>query len=146
MSIDREYSWATDVVHTGDELIPLITGAVVKAWPSEDALQQFLLELLMGAGVPAEREYSLADGRSRVDLFVPTRAVAGDTQYPPKGIAVEVKVKGSRGDVFRQLTRYSQCSDVLEVVLVTTSAAHLGLPSTIELVPLTVIPILEGGL
>lgn len=144
--INTEYDWAHPTIRTGDDIAALIELAGVQAWPDEDALQAFLYESLTAACVECFREYVLADGRSRVDIFVPTRVVHGNPNMRPHGIAVEVKIKGTTADVFRQLERYARCSDTIDLVLVTTKALHTQLPPTLEYKPLAVVPLLEGGL
>lgn len=43
-------------------------------------------------------------------------------------VGIECKVKGSLGDVTRQLHRYVQWDDLDEIVLVTTQAKHMAVP------------------
>lgn len=74
-------------------------------------------------GCHAAREYRL-DTRSRLDFL------AGDGVLP--GIAVEVKVQGGVGQVTRQLMRYADDPRVGGVLLITTRAAHRGLPETMR--------------
>lgn len=140
-----EYQFVSDLVHWSDDLMRLLEQTTITAWPDEDRLQQHLSETLAAAGVEHHREYRL-DAASRLDIFIPTRAVPAKPLLRAKGIAVEVKIKGSAADALRQLERYAHHDDVLDLVLVTTVASHRGMPTTLNYKPLRVFPILEGGL
>lgn len=77
------------------------------AWANEDDLQRGIALALDDAGIAYQREHDL--GRAgRVDFFV-------------DGIALEVKVRGGRAEVVRQLHRYAEHESVAEVLLVTPS-------------------------
>ncbi len=92
-------------------------------WTTEAELQAALAAALDDFAVYPEREVSLSDGRSRVDLM------AG-------GVAIEVKTAGGWADVLRQLTRYAKCPEVRSLVLVTTKAQHTELiPERLHDVP-----------
>lgn len=76
---------------------------------NEEQLQAGLAYVLRDHAV--EREWPLTGGR--VDLYLPVLQVA-----------VEVKVKGSAGDVRRQLERYAADATVAGLVLVTNRFRH----------------------
>lgn len=61
------------------------------------------------------------------------------------GIAIEVKIKGARHAVVRQLLRYAQCSEVGALILVTTKANHLRMPERLNDKPLRVCSLLDGA-
>ncbi len=134
----------TDFEHDGPALIPVLEQLRTRTWNDEDALQRHIHELLTAVGIESEREWQLSDGKSRVDIFIPRPE--RDRMLRRNGIAVEVKVAGSASDALRQLERYSRCDEVFDLVLVTTKAAHIAMPRLLEWKPLTVIPLLEGGL
>ena len=98
---------------------------------SEDDLQRELADVLDSAGWIREREVRLSDGVSRIDLLVGR-------------VGVEVKIEGTSANVTRQLTRYAQCPEIDELILVTTRAAHRGIPNTLHGKPVHTI-ILTGG-
>ena len=77
---------------------------------SEDELQLAIAEVFDAAGIAHEREVYLSSV-DRPDFLI------GD-------IAVEVKTKGSRAEVIRQLYRYASHSRVAAIVLATTRAQH----------------------
>ncbi|MFD2082870.1 hypothetical protein SAMN05421678_11839 [Actinopolymorpha cephalotaxi] len=86
-------------------------------WPNEAQLQEGIAAALASRGVPAEREVRLS-GRDRIDLAV-------------GNVGIEVKVAGNAANVRRQLTRYAASDQLEELVLVTTKAAHRGIPEEI---------------
>lgn len=63
-----------------------------------------------------EREYRL-DNKNIVDFFV-------------DGIAIEVKIKGSKKDIYRQCERYCQFDEVKSLILVTSKS--MGFPEEIN--------------
>lgn len=90
----------------------------------EEDLQAGIESLLRGAELPYIREARLSP-RDRPDFFT-------------KGLAIEIKVKGSRTNVLRQLMRYAKNEQVEEILLVTTRSSHRAMPETIGGVPLSV--------
>lgn len=82
---------------------------------NEKQTQQKLFDAVKDIGFV--REHRL-DEKNIPDLFC---------QY--HGIAVEVKIKGSKKDIYRQLLRYSQFAEVKILILCTNKA--LGLPPLI---------------
>lgn len=89
----------------------------------EKRAQVELSEYLTSQGVQHIREMTLGPG-DVVDFLI-------------SGIAVELKVKGSRMAIYRQLERYAAHGIVRGVILVTNRA--MGLPETINGKPATVI-------
>lgn len=90
----------------------------------ESALAQRVKKTLLDAGLAALSEQQLTDGR--VDIRVGQ-------------VAIELKVQGSAEKVLAQLRRYSEDPTVTEVVLVTTSAKHRVMPSSLGGKPLHVV-------
>lgn len=82
----------------------------------EKATQAALAEALTGAGIQFEREARLSD-EDIPDFMV-------------GGLAIELKIKGGKMDIYRQLKRYAQHERVTAVLLVTNVA--MGLPDDIE--------------
>jgi hypothetical protein len=81
--------------------------------------------------VEFEREFSLS-AADRPDFMV------GD-------IAVEVKIKGSRHDVLRQIFRYAEHVTVAGIVVVSTKACHRGLPEKLNGKPVVMVSLMEGS-
>lgn len=73
---------------------------------SEGALQLAIAEGLADAGFMFVREHRLSSG-SIVDLFA-------------DGIGIEVKIAGSKREIFRQVERYVAFDDIRALILATT--------------------------
>ncbi|PZE66928.1 hypothetical protein [Curtobacterium sp. MCBD17_021] len=101
---------------------------------SEDDLQESIRTALMAAGIPAERERRLSDGRSRIDLFA------------NPGIGVEVKIDGSWAAVVRQLQRYAKCPEIDELILVTSRSKHHRIPTELEGKPVHLVSLIGAAL
>jgi hypothetical protein len=99
----------------------------------EDRLQEGLAAALIADGYIVEREHRL-DARCRIDLYVDCR------------IAVEVKVSGSRADVWRQLERYLAHDGIDGVVLVTSRSSHMGVQPLFNGKPVEVVCLNGAGL
>lgn len=91
---------------------------------SEARLAEDVLAALRRAGLNPTHEATLT--RGRVDLRVGS-------------VAIELKVKGSVENVLAQLTRYAEDPTITEMILVTSSAKHRGIPSTVGGLPLSVV-------
>jgi hypothetical protein len=87
-------------------------------------------DALAAAGIPFEREVRLSD-EDIVDFMV-------------DGIAVEVKIKGQRKAIYRQLERYAAHERVRAVLLVT--AVSMQLPPAINSKPAKVASLGAGWL
>ena len=99
----------------------------------EADLQAAIAETLAAHSIDADREVSLSDGISRIDLL------AGQ-------VGIEVKIGGAPVGVTTQLNRYAQCPEISVLVLVTTRARHgLGLHS-LNGKPLLVCSLIGAGL
>ena len=81
-------------------------------------------------GVSFEREYRL-DARNRLDFFC-------------DGVAIEVKIGGSRNNLIRQLHRYAQFDEVRELLVVTSRLCLASLPSELNGKPIVTLPMLGG--
>ncbi len=79
----------------------------------ESELRDGIANVLAAAHVPFAREYPL-DGIGRLDFFV----------RDPHGIAIEVKTRGSRSELARQVMRYAVHHDVRAILVVTTRLQH----------------------
>jgi hypothetical protein len=86
-------------------------------------------------GLTTTREAYIGD--DRVDFLVET----GEAR-----IGVEVKVKGGRRPILRQLGRYAQSGRVDALVLLTTMPGHAQIPRLIGGVPVHVAVMLENCL
>ena len=75
---------------------------------TENAAHAAIFAALIAAGLPARSEVILSS-RDRIDLMVET-------------VGVEVKVKGSKRDIFRQLERYAEHQKIKALVLATNTA------------------------
>lgn len=90
---------------------------------SEKRLQSEMEIVFNNAGIKFQREHRL-DKTSVVDFFI-------------DGMAVEVKIKGSAKNIYRQLERYAAFQEVKAIVLVTRKT--MGLPPDIQGKPCYVI-------
>jgi hypothetical protein len=130
------------VIRTGADVAAIFDAAPqVGVWNDEDQLQACLHRSIEKTGSLCSREIRLSDGKSRIDILIYTGA-----DESMDGVGVEVKIKGSHADTLRQLQRYALCPEILELVLITTKASHLGMPHELNGKTLTLIPLLEGGL
>jgi hypothetical protein len=93
---------------------------------TEQDLQEDLAGLLAGEGYAAARERALGPA-DRPDFLL------------PGGIAVEVKVKGTAGQLERQVRRYLTHADINAVLVVTNRARHRALPVVIDGKPVRVV-------
>lgn len=91
---------------------------------TEATLQAALADRFAAAGLAFEREVPLSPG-DRPDFLV-------------GGIAVEVKVDGGATALIRQIHRYAQHDRVDAILVVTTRAAHRGLPPELNGKPVRV--------
>ena len=108
-------------------------------YADEVALHEQIAALLDLNGYSFEREVRLSDNRSRIDFLIAGR------------LGVEVKIKGARADVTRQLIRCRRCSEIEALLLVTTRSSHAGIAkalndSRVKGCPVFQVSILEGGL
>jgi hypothetical protein len=85
---------------------------------NEKAAQTAIAETLAEGGMRLEREHRLS-ARDRPDFFL-----------PESGLAVEVKLRAGRMDVYRQLRRYASHEAVRGLLLVSNTA--MALPVEIE--------------
>ncbi|WP_146604557.1 hypothetical protein [Rhodoplanes roseus] len=89
---------------------------------SERTLQDAIETTFTRFGLVFSRERRLSP-EDIVDFFVPV--LLPTDAAPPHGIAVEVKVSGSRRDVYRQCERYCLHPDVCGLVLATVRPGAL---------------------
>lgn len=82
---------------------------------SEKELQEGLAAVFDKSSLQYEREYRLGS-KSIVDFMF------------PDGLAVEVKIKGTRNALIRQLYRYTDFDEVTAILLITTKATFLTMP------------------
>lgn len=82
----------------------------------EKATQAAIASAFERAGVDYSREVHLGDG-DIVDFMV-------------AGVAIEVKIKGQRREIYKQLERYARHEAVTSIVLATQLA--MGLPESIN--------------
>lgn len=97
----------------------------------EKDLQDQIADALDAAAIDHTREVIIG-ARERVDFMI------------PDGIAVEVKIKGGKLAIFRQLKRYAESEFVKEIILL--SSVSMGLPSTINGKPAHVVSLGEQWL
>jgi hypothetical protein len=83
----------------------------------EKSVQAAIAVVLDSHGIDYKREVKLSDGNV-VDFML------------PGGIAVEIKIKGQKREIFRQCRRYCEHAQVKAIVLMT--ATVMGLPPEIE--------------
>lgn len=104
----------------------------------EKMLQAEMALALKAAGVHFKREVTLAPG-DIVDFLV-----IDAEEVKLQGIAIEVKIGGSRRNTFKQLERYCGHDAVREIILATTVV--MGLPETINGKPTAVVNLGRGWL
>lgn len=97
----------------------------------EKDLQNQIAEALNAVAIDHQREVIIG-ARERVDFMV------------FDGIAVEVKIKGGKVAIFRQLKRYAESELVKEIILL--SSVSMGLPSMINGKPAHVVSLGEQWL
>lgn len=98
------------------------------AYTDEIDLQDKLFGLIVAWGYIVEREVRLSP-KDRIDFLV------------NETIGIEVKIKGSKRAIYRQLQRYAEIDQLQRVILV--SAVALGLPEMINGKPITLVSL--GG-
>ncbi|MBR0871180.1 hypothetical protein JQ633_12485 [Bradyrhizobium tropiciagri] len=103
----------------------------------EKALQVEIAKVLMSCDLPHQREVDLGGG-DIVDFMVLRPGLSLQKGTAP-GVAIEVKIGGSRRAIFRQLERYCAHDAVEEIILAT--AVYMGLPETIGGKPAHVLPL-----
>lgn len=96
----------------------------------EKRLQAEIDEVLTDSGIEHEREYRL-DAGSIIDFFI-------------DGIGAEIKVKGGRSEIFRQLERYAAFDEVKQLILVTN--VPMGCPPEINGKPVYVVNLAKAWL
>lgn len=115
----------------------------------EKDLQAELAAVLGGAGISYRREVRLS-ATDIVDFMVWDLA---DSQLSPDdavsrlgapALAIEVKIKGQRRAIYRQLERYCAHDDVAELVLATN--VPMGLPDAINGKPVALARLSRGWL
>jgi hypothetical protein len=100
---------------------------------SERQLQDGIAQLLADVGEHAEREHVLSSG-DRVDFLV----------HP--GVALEVKVGGSRAALTRQLHRYAQCPEVQALLVVSSRMQLALLPASLNGKPVAAVSLVGSAL
>lgn len=96
----------------------------------EKRLQTEIAACLSNANISFAREVRL-DGKNRID-FLADR------------IGIEIKIKGGRMDIYRQLQRYAAFDGIGELILITNAA--MGLPSEIGSKPIYYVSLGAGWL
>lgn len=91
-------------------------------YDNEKELQDQIELRLQAAGLRYRREEPLPKGLGRPDFLVGKRP----------WVAVEVKVRGSRNDLLRQVDRYMEAGHVGACLVATTRTAHRDLPRTVR--------------
>lgn len=97
----------------------------------EKQLQQAMAHSLIADGLYIRREHHLCEG-DIVDFLV-----LSDDILPLRGVAIEVKIKGSRRAIYRQLERYCAHEAVQSIILATS--VMMTLPGEIGGKPASVV-------
>lgn len=97
----------------------------------EDELQQAIADVLERAGLDPEREHRLG-ARDRIDLLV-------------ERVGIEVKVAGAARAVERQLARYAESDEIDALILVTSRARHITVPTSLNGKPVVVVSLVGGA-
>lgn len=77
--------------------------------------------------------------QAQIEISVESQLSRGRVDLRAGATAIELKVQGSPAKVLAQLRRYADDPTVVDVVLVTTSAKHRSLPSSVGGKPLRVV-------
>lgn len=103
-----------------------------RRWPLSDEkrLQATMAEEFAEAGIVAEREVHLGDG-DIIDFMI-------------GGVGIEVKIKGSKREMYRQCERYCSHEQLKSLILATNVAT--GMPVTINEKPILVAMLSRGWL
>lgn len=109
----------TEIVYS---LVNVLASTRFPAGP-EKLLQEAVADALTDAGIAFEREFRLND-HDIIDFLV-------------AGIGIEVKIKGARRAIYRQLQRYAESDAVKSLVLL--SSVAMGLPPEIDGKPVTIV-------
>jgi hypothetical protein len=111
-----------------DRLLPILSGQQYRPATEAD-LRDSLAVVLTEAGVRFDREYPMGE-TGRPDFFV-------------DGVVIEVKARGGRSDLVRQVMRYAEHPMVTGILVVTTRAQHQ-LPDTMRGKPARLLTIARG--
>lgn len=110
---------------TPDEIVAILSKYRMPS-VNEAAVQVAILRAFEAEHVTYVRECDLGVGIGRIDFYC-------------GGCGVEVKTRGGRNDVLRQLGRYMDCDLVTGLVLVTTRNSLRAMPDTLGGKPLRVV-------
>lgn len=100
---------------------------------SEAGLQLGLARVLTDHDIDFIREHNLGAEYGRIDFYLP-----GDK------CGIELKIKGSRSEVLRQLHRYAQSPDISSLILITGRARLAFAPITICEKPVLAASLWDG--
>ena len=98
---------------------------------TEESAHLAVLDALRAAGMDVQAEVWITDS-DRVDLLV-------------EGVGIEVKVKGGRRDIYRQLQRYAR-SDRIEALVLATGLAWPSSIKDVDGTPLIAASLTRGWL
>ena len=88
---------------------------------NEKVLQKQIETLFQKEGLTFTREHRLdEEGKNIIDFLV-------QTEYFLSGVGIEVKIKGSKMNIYKQCERYCHCPDIDYLILVTNKAVRLPL-------------------
>lgn len=107
-----------------------VIGSTGYRYARETELQQGIEKRLRGADYDVRTEVRLS-GRDRIDFLV-------------SEVGIEVKVRGSRDALVRQLIRYAAHPQIAELLVVTTRVHHHGIPTVLGGKPVQLLQI--GGI
>ncbi|MBI2395660.1 MAG: hypothetical protein HYV09_39205 [Deltaproteobacteria bacterium] len=125
-----------------DSLVAAVDRALVAhrfRFADERELQAGIDQVLRAAGLSVAREASLGDAGT-IDFLV-SPGPSGEAG----GLGVEVKTRGSRADLVRQLHRYLQHPSLSAVLVVTTRAALGRIPPSMCEKPVFVHHLVSGA-
>jgi hypothetical protein len=106
------------------DAVAVLTSTRLPAGPEKD-VQQAIADAFVAASIEFKREVRLTP-TDVIDFVV------GST-------GIEIKIKGARRAIYRQLTRYAAHSDIASLVLV--SSVAMGLPAEINGKPVEIVSI-----
>lgn len=112
------------------EIVRILSRHRFRGLHDEKSLQSEIAQVLTPVGLKREFRF---DEKSIVDFFL-----------EEEGIAIEVKITGSRRKIFAQLERYASFEQVRTIILVTNRA--MGLPEFIKNKPRYVVNLSKAWL
>ncbi|NEI71032.1 hypothetical protein GR212_15745 [Rhizobium lusitanum] len=112
------------------KIVLLLVGQRLPVTDEKGRLQPAIAEALKAADVSFKREHRL-DAHSIIDFLI-------------DGVGIEVKVKGSKLNIFRQVERYAGFDEINTLILVTN--VPMGMPPLVNGKPVYIVNLAKAWL